>query len=170
VNRQDKENIVKELKGNFDKNNSFYLVNFVNMSVPQSVELRRTLREHAYSFKVIKNRIALRALKEEFPEELKNYFQGPTAIAFTSDEPVGLARIIKDFSTRNKVLKVKAGLIDGKFVSEDRFDEIANLGSRKELIAKIGYLMASPLVKIFRMWQAPLNNLSVLLNQLKTKK
>lgn len=170
MNRQEKENVVKELKEDFDKNNSFYLVNFMNMSVPQSFELRKTLREHSYSFKVIKNRIALRALKEEFPEELRNYFQGPTAIAFGADEPVRLARVIREFSARNKVLKVKAGLVDGKFVSEDRFDEIANLGSREELIAKIGYLMSYPLTKFFRMCQAPLNNMSILLSQLKTKK
>jgi large subunit ribosomal protein L10 len=140
------------------------------MVVSQAVELRNLFRENSYSFRVVKNRLALRALREDFPEDLKKYFQGPTAIAFAPQNPVGLARLIKDFSVRNKVLTVKAGLLDGQFLSGERFDEVAVLRSREELVAKIGYLMAFPLIKLHRTWQAPINSLGRLLSQIKTKK
>lgn len=165
-----KEKLVKELGDNFMSCNSFYLIDFREMVVSQAVELRNLFRENSYSFRVVKNRLALRALREDFPEDLKKYFQGPTAIAFAPQNPVGLARLIKDFSVRNKVLTVKAGLLDGQFLSGERFAEVAVLRSRKELVAQIGYLMASPLIKLHRTWQAPINSLGRLLSQIKTKK
>ena len=165
-----KEKLVKELGDGFISCNSFYLIDFRKMVVSQAVELRNLFRENSYSFRVVKNRLALRALREDFPEDLKKYFQGPTAIAFAPQNPVGLARLIKDFSVRNKVLTVKAGLLDGQFLSGERFAEVAVLRSREELVAKIGYLMAFPLIKLHRTWQAPINSLGRLLSQIKTKK
>jgi len=170
VKKRSKEKLVKELGDSFKSCNSFYLVDFRKMAVSQAVELRNLFRENSYSFRVVKNRLALRALREDFPEDLKKYFQGPTAIAFAPQNPVGLARLIKDFSVRNKVLTVKAGLLDGQFLSGERFAEVAVLRSREELVAKIGYLMAFPLIKLHRTWQAPINSLGRLLSQIKTKK
>lgn len=170
MKREDKENIVKELREAFDKHDSFYLVDFQGMPVSQAVSLRDEFRNNSCTFRVIKNRLALRALKQEFPEDLKSYFQGPTAIAYTQQEPIKLARIIKDFSSKHKVLKVKGCLLEGQFFQEERFAEIASLQSREDLVAKIGYLMAYPLAKLSRTWQAPLNNIGRLLSQLKTKK
>ena len=170
MNREDKEKQVKELSDSFEKYDSFYLVDFIKMSVAQAVELRRIFRDNSYSIRVVKNRLALRALKEDFPEDLKTCFQGPTAIAFASQNPVGLARLIKNFSDRNKVLSVKAGMLEGQFISSERFTEVAALSSREDLIAKIGNLMALPLNKLLWTWQTPLNSLGRLLSQLKTKK
>jgi len=170
VKRENKEKLVKELSDAFEKYDTFYLVDFIKMSVVQAVELRKLFRENSYSFRVVKNRLALRALREDFPEDLKKCFQGSTAIAFASQNPVGLARILKDYSDRNKVLTVKAGMLEGQFVSPERFTEVATLTSREDLIAKFGYLMVFPLIKLLRTWQAPLNNLGRLLSQLKTKK
>lgn len=170
MKREDKEKQVKELIDSFEKYDSFYLVDFIRMSVAQAVELRRIFRDNSYSFRVVKNRLALRALKEDFPEDLKTCFQGSTAIAFASQNPVGLARLIKDFSDRNKVLSVKAGMLEGQFLSSERFTEVAALSSREDLIAKVGNLMALPLIKLLWTWQTPLNSLGRLLSQLKIKK
>lgn len=169
MKKAQKEKIVNELKQAFDKYDSFYMVNFVKMPVSQFVELRKQFRQHSYSLKVVKNRLGLRALKENFPKELRNYFQGPTAIAFAAEEPIGLARMIKDFSQRYKVLAVKGGMLEGQFFEGERFGEIASFTSRQELLAKLGYLMAFPLIKLARTWQAPLTSLGWLLSQLKTK-
>ncbi len=170
MKREDKEKQVKELSEAFNSCENFYLVDFLNMTVAQAVKMRRLCRENAYTFRVVKNRLALRALKDEFPEDLKMSFQGSTAIAFAPQNPIGLARLIKDFSAQNKVLSVKAGILEGQFLSADRFNEVANLASREELLARIGGLMAAPLMRILRTWQAPLSGLGTLLSQLKTKK
>ncbi|MBN1273855.1 MAG: 50S ribosomal protein L10 [Candidatus Aminicenantes bacterium] len=170
MKRAQKEELRKGLSEDFNKYNSFYLMSFSGMNVSQAQELRKELHEKSFPIKVVKNRIALRALKEDFPEDLRAHFQGTTAIAFSGDDPLGLARILKDFSGRHKVINVKAGLVEGRFLDENRFAEIATLTSKQDLIAKIGYLMAFPLMKLFRAWQAPLTGFGTLLGQLKNKK
>lgn len=170
MKREEKENRVKELKEDFDRCDSFYLVDFIKMPVSQSVELRKQFREQDYSFRIVKNRLAIRALKKDMPEDLKSCFQGPTAIAFASQDPIKLAQIIKDFSTQHKVLTVKGGMLEGQFFPGEKFGEIASLKSRADLVAKFAYIMAYPLIKLSRTWQAPLNSLGRLLGQLKNKK
>jgi large subunit ribosomal protein L10 len=170
VNRQKKEDLIKEINKGFDRHETFYLFDFINMPVSRSVELRRKLREHSHDFKVVKNRLALRAFRDEMPEDLKAYFRGPTAIAFASENPLQLARLIKDFSDQYKILKFKAGLLEGQFLPEDKFAEVANLTSRDCLIAKFGFLMAYPLIKFLRTWQAPTESLGRLLSQMKSNK
>lgn len=170
VNRERKAQTVNELRDEFAANPSFYLVDFMNMPVYQAVELRREMRKNDYELKVVKNRLALRALKKDFPEELKKHFQGPTAVAFSAEDPVGLARLIKDFSARYKILKVKAGIVEGRYLPEDEFINVASLTSREDLLAKLCYLMAFPLTKLLRTWQAPFHTLGSMLSQMESKK
>jgi len=112
VNLEKKESQIQDLQGEFDRNNTFYLLDYINISVSKSSELRRQLRENDCSLKVVKNRLALRALLDGFPEEIRESFQGPTAIAFTEKNPIILARLLKDFMTQSKILKVKAGIVE----------------------------------------------------------
>jgi large subunit ribosomal protein L10 len=169
VKREQKEKIIKDLEDSFGKMNTFYLVDFKGITVSQSIKLRRLMRENSFSFRVIKNRLALRALREEFPEDLREGFQGPTAIAFSSQESLSLARLLKNFSEENNVLKVKGGIVEGQFLSPEKFVEIASLTSRDDLLSKIAYLMAFPLIKLSRTWQSSLLSLGRMLSQLKTK-
>lgn len=170
VNREKKENLVSEISENFASHDSFYLLDFINMPVAQATELRRQLHENSFPIKVVKNRLALRALTEDLPEDLKTHFRGPTAIAFASENPLQLARMLRDFSKQHKVLNFKAGLLEGQFLSKDKFEDVANLTSRDDLLAKVGYLMAHPLIKMLRTWQAPVESMGRLLSQLKSKK
>jgi len=170
VSREKKERQVEEIHESFVKHDSFYLLDFMNMPVSLAVEFRKQIRENSYSFLVVKNRLALRALKEDFPEDLKTQFRGPTAIAFAQENPLGLARLIKDFSVQHKVLSVRCGIVEGQFLEGERFVEIAKLTSKDDLLAKLGYLMAYPLMTFLRTWQAPLNSMGSMLDQLKSKK
>ena len=170
VNRERKEVTVQEISDNFTDYESFYLLDFMRMPVSLAVELRREMRKNDYLFKVVKNRLALRALKDGFPEELLKHFQGPTAIAFSAEDPLGLARLIKNFSTQHKILTVKAGMVEGRYLPTEEFDMIATLSSREDLVAKIGFLMAYPLTKLLRTLQAPYQSLGSMLSQLKSKK
>jgi large subunit ribosomal protein L10 len=170
LKQEAKAHLIKQLEDNFGRQNSAYLLDFTGMKVSQAVELRKLLRKNSYQIKVVKNRLALRALKEEFPQELRRYFEKPTAIAFAADEPVKLARLLRDFSAQNKVLAYKGGLIEGRLLPPERFEEICRLASREELIGRIGYLMAFPLIQLLRTFQAPLAQLVRAMSQFKEKK
>ncbi len=170
INRENKVQQVQELAKVFEQNSTLYLIDYEKISVNKSMELRSQLRENDCSLKVIKNRLALRALMDELPIELKQYFRGPTAIAFTDKNTIILARLLKDFIVQNKILKVKAGLVEGEFLSEGQFPEIANLTSRDDLLAKLGYMLVYPLTQLLKTWQAPFNSFGSMLSQLKSKK
>jgi large subunit ribosomal protein L10 len=170
VKREEKEKFIQDLTDTLGKIDNFYLVDFKGITVSQSTKLRRLMRENSYSFQVIKNRLALRAVKEDFPESLSECFQGPTALAFAPQDPVGLARLLKDFSEQNNVLAVKGGMLEGQFMAPEKFNEIARLTSREDLLSKIAYLMTFPMLRLVRTWQAPLLSLGRVWSQLKDKK
>ncbi len=172
MKRDAKEKLVKELKENFRRQDTFYLLDYTGLTVAQSVELRKLLRKNDYSFKVVKNRLALRALKEGegHLRELGGCFEKPTAVAFAAHDPVRLARLLKEFASQNKILTFKGGLIEGQTLSSDRFGDVCSLTSREELLGKVGYLLAYPLTRLLRTWQSPLASFGRLLSQLKEKK
>lgn len=170
MKRDAKAHTIKNMEESFGRQKTIYLMDYTGMTVSQAVALRRLLKKSSYDFKVVKNRLALRALKEDFPAELRSYFQKPTAVALAAAEPVKLARMLKDFSVQNKVMAFKGGLFEGQLLPPERFDEVCRLASREELLGKIGYLMASPLIRMLRTWQAPLSQMGRLLSQFKEKK
>jgi large subunit ribosomal protein L10 len=170
VKRETKEIRIHEVSEIFKANNTFYVFDYKNMTVAQSVDLRKTLRRNGSSLKIVKNRLALRALRAEFPAEFKSSFRNPTAVAYTAADPLALARLLKDFAAQNKVLIMKGGLVEGHYFPAARFEEIVKLASRRQLLGKVGYLMAYPLMQLLRTWQAPLTSVGSLLSQLKNKK
>lgn len=170
MKKEDKKSIINGLENLFDANSTYYLVDFKKMNVSQAVELRKILRKNSYAYKVIKNRLALRALGDKAPEALRPFFQKPTAIAFAAREPIGLAKILKDFSLQGKVLEVKVGVLEGQYMAPERFDEVCRLSSREELVGRIAVMMAQPLVLLLRTLQAPLGQVGLLMGELKKKK
>ena len=170
MKKEAKGQIIQKLEADFDASGTYYLVDFKKMKVSQTVELRKLLRKNAYGYRVVKNRLALRALRDKCPESLKPFFQKPTAVAFSAQDPIGLAKILKDYSAQGKVLAVKAGVVQGQYMGPERFDEVAKLTSRNDLVSKIAFLMASPLTRLMRTLQAPLGHIGNALSQLKDKK
>src|SRR5471030_71257 len=94
VTRADKVVELQALEAAFKGSDSAILVDYKGMNVPQVTELRRQLRTAKASYKVVKNAIAKRALKGTPFEVLDKFFAGTTAIAFTSTDPVALAKTL----------------------------------------------------------------------------
>ncbi len=170
MKRDAKIQAIKSWEEDFNRYKNIFLLDYTGMNVSQAVTLRKLLKKNSYQFKVLKNRLALRALREEFPQEFRSFFLKPTAAAMAAENPVKLAQLLKDFSVQNKVMSFKGGMIEGQLLPPERFDEICKLGSREGLLKKFGYLMAFPLGQLLRTWQAPLSQMGRLLSQLKEKK
>jgi large subunit ribosomal protein L10 len=170
VKKETKTLRVDEMSALFGAHKTLYLFDYTKMKVSQATALRKSLRKQGAFLKVVKNRLALRALAESVPADLRPAFRKPTAVAYTSADPIALAKTIKEFAASTKAIALKGGLVEGIYFAPARFDEIVKLASRQELLGKIGAMMASPLVKLLRTLQAPLSQAGVLLSQLKDKK
>lgn len=168
--RDYKEKLVSEIAEAFERNSTFYLLDFVRIPMRKSAELRKTLRENDCSLRVVKNRLALRALGENMPSDIQQSFQGPTAVAWTENNPIGLARLLREFMSQNRILKVKAGVVEGRYLPQEQFAEISVLTSRDDLMAKMAFMMAYPLTQFLRLLRAPLTSVGSMMSQLKDKK
>jgi len=147
-----------------------FLLSFKGISVPQVTNLRDRVRESGGHYLVVKNRIALRAIGGGALESLKEHFQGPTAVAWSNEDPVALAKALTDFAKEAPVIEFKAGLVDGAAVAAEQVKEIASLPSRDELLAKLLFLLQSPVTRLVRTLAAVPREFVTVIDQVAKKK
>jgi len=169
-NRDNKQKTVDEMAESFEKNSTFYLLDYVKIPVSKAGELRTRLREKDCTLRVVKNRLALRALPEDLPEDIQSDFQGPTAVAWTEDQPIVLARLLREFIAQNRILKVKGGVVEGRYLTQEQFAQLAVLSSKDDLMSKLAYMLAYPLNQFLKTMRAPYTSVGSMMNQHKDKK
>ena len=147
-----------------------FLVGFKGITVPQVTDLRDRVREHGGQYEVVKNTLALLAIKDQPMDDLKDHFVGPTAVAYTAEDVVGLAKALTEFRKEVPAIEFKAGLVDGKAVSAEQLEDIAKMPSREELMAKLLFLMQSPVTRFARVLNALTRDFVVVLKQISEKK
>jgi len=170
MNRVQKQSLIEELNKTFKANKSILLINFKGVNVSEESELRRQISKVESGYQVVKNRLALRAIQETSLEQLREHFQGPTAIAYTVGDPVALAKVLKRFSREHPDVTFKAGFVEGQVFSASEVELLAKMASRPELLAKLVFLLNAPLVRLVTALQSPLSGLASVLKQLAEKK
>lgn len=146
-----------------------FLLGYQGIKVPQVTALREKVRLSGGEYIVVKNTVALRAIDGAALGQLKEHFVGPTAVAFGND-PVALAKALTDFAKDVPVLQFKAGLVEGRAVPAEQIKDIAALPSRDELIAKLLFLMQSPVTRFVRVLAAVPQSFVMVLDQVRKKK
>ena len=148
VTRADKVVELEQLEKAFKGSDSAILVDYKGMNVPQVTELRRQLRSAKASYKVVKNTIARRALKGTSFESLEKFFVGTTAVAYTSTDPVALAKTLTTFGKTAPTLQIKAAVVQGRAVKPAEVAELAALPGKPELYAKLLGTLNAPMVQL----------------------
>src|SRR5947209_12749608 len=133
VTRADKEAELQQLEQAFKGSESAILVDYKGLTVPQVTDLRRQIRGAKAGYKVVKNTIAKRALKGTRFEALEKYFEGTTAVAYTSTDPVALAKTLTTFVKTAPTLTIKAAVVQGTAVPAAAVADLANLPGKPEL-------------------------------------
>ena len=119
---------------------------------------------------VVKNTLALIALKDSPIINMKEQFTGPSAIAFNSTDAVVLAKALTKFAKDVPAVQFKGALLAGQVVPASQIASIATLPSREQLIAKLLYLMQHPIRGLATVLQGNLRNLAVLLNEIQKQR
>ena len=148
VTRADKEAELQQLETAFKGSDSAILVDYKGLNVPQVTELRRQLRTAKASYKVVKNTLAKRALKGTSFEQLEQYFEGTTAVAYTAADPVALAKTLTTFVKTAPSLKIKIALVQGRAIKPAEVTELAALPSKPELYARLLGTLQAPMVQL----------------------
>jgi len=148
VTKADKVAEFQQLEAAFKGSDSAILVDYKGLNVPQVTELRRQLRVAKGSYKVVKNTIAKRALKGTSLEPLEKFFVGTTAVAYTSTDPVALAKTLTTFVKIAPKLTIKAAVVQGRAVKPTEVTDLASLPSKPELYARLLGTMQAPMVQL----------------------
>ena len=167
--RADKASAVAELTENFRDSAATVLTEYRGLTVKQLTELRRSLGEET-KYSVSKNTLAKRAASDAGIEGLDALFTGPTALAFISGDPVEAAKGLRAFAKANPVLIIKGGVFEGRAITADEVNKIADLESREVLLAKLAGAMKGNLTKAAGLFQAPLSQVARLAAALQEKR
>jgi large subunit ribosomal protein L10 len=139
-----KEQIVSDYAEKIKAAKSFVIVDYRGLTVAEDTDLRRELRSNNVEYKVVKNRLALRAIEKAGYTGLNNELTGPTAIAISTEDPVAPAKILVAASKKNNKLEVKGGMVEGKVLSVNELTSVASIPSKTQLIAQLLGMLQSP--------------------------
>ncbi|WP_158881354.1 50S ribosomal protein L10 [Amycolatopsis anabasis] len=157
--KPDKVAAVAEIADRFRTSSATVVTEYTGLSVTQLSQLRRALGTSA-KYRVAKNTLVKRAAEDAGIEGLSELFVGPTAIAFVEGEPVDAAKALRDFAKDNAALKIKGGYMDGRPLTVEEIQQIADLDSREVLLSKAAGAFKAKLSQAAALFQAPLSQVA----------
>lgn len=170
LSRAKKEQLVSQYEEGLAAAEHAFLLMYQGLDVVRDTELRSKIRETGASYEVVKNTLALRAIQGKPLGELGDAFNGPIAVAYTNDDVVSLAKALTEFAKDAPVLQFRGGVVSGQKVEADQIEEIAKLPTREDLVAKLLYLLQSPVTRLARTLNAVTRDFAVVLSQVAEKK
>lgn len=167
---QQKIELVEKYSEKFKDAKGIYLADFSGMDVHTVTAMRKQFRESEIEYKVLKNRLAKRALNNAGISELDEYLKGVNAYIIDYADPVSPAKIIKDFNKKKEILQLRAVFVEGKVLSSEEAKKLADLPSREALLSQFVGLLQAPMTKFAGTLQASMQKLVRTLDAVKENK
>jgi large subunit ribosomal protein L10 len=160
-----KEEELNQLRKDLAEAANLIVAQFQGLTVAQDMELRQKIRGTNSKYRVVKNTLARLAAKGTPAENLATSFDGSTAIAYNSSDPVSLSKALSAFAKTNPLFVFKAGMVEGRVVNIADLATIAAMPSREELIGKVMFLVNAPAQRLAVAVNGVGRNLAVALGQ-----
>jgi large subunit ribosomal protein L10 len=169
-NREQKAEAIAGFTEGIGSATNAFVLDFKGITVPQVTELRKQIRETGSEYVVIKNTLALIAVKDTPLTKLTQHFSGMTAVAYNASDAVALAKVLTKFAKDVPTVQFKAALLGGQPVAASEIQNIANLPSREELVSKLLFMLQFPMRGLATVLAANIRNLAVVIDQVRQQK
>lgn len=171
MKKSEKEQIVADVREKISRAKGMFFTDYSGITVEQATELRREFRKSGIDYKVVKNTLARKALESVTGYDgIYQSLAGPTGIAFSYDDPVTPAKIIKKFHDKNAKLSCKVCVIDKQVFDGAKLDELSKLPSRAEIVASILGCIQAPISGIVGSINAVFRDLVGVIDAIEKKK
>ncbi len=163
--KSDKQKEVQALRQELSHVHHLFVASFEKLTVAQDFELRKTIRGVGASYRVVKNNLAEKASEGTEAEGLLKGLRGMTSLAYTTGDPVALAKALSAYARTNPAFSFRAGMVEGRAIDVRSIDELANLPSREQIMAKLLFLIQAPAQRIAIAVNGIGRNLAVVVDQ-----
>jgi len=163
--KPEKKKDLDALKADLKKAENLFLTGYEKLTVGQDFELRKAVRGVGANYKVIKNRIAEKAAEGTAAEQLLKDLKGMCSLAYTSGDPVALAKALTTYAKANPTFTFRAGMVQGRVVDVRGISDLAALPSKEEIYAKLLFLIQAPAQRLVTAINGVGRNLAVVVDQ-----
>jgi len=165
LTRAKKTEKVTALASELEHSTSAIIGTFSALTASKDYSLRQTVREAGGSYHVVKNKLAARAAKGTKIEAALQGLKGVSSVAYTSGDPVALAKALSTWVKDNAEFTFKLGIVDGKVITVEQISALATLPGKEELFSKLLFLIQSPAQRLVTVINATGRDLAVVINQ-----
>jgi large subunit ribosomal protein L10 len=165
LTRAKKTEKVATLASELEHSTSAIIGTFKALTASKDYSLRQTVREAGGSYHVVKNKLAARASQGTKIEAALQGLKGVSSVAYTSGDPVALAKALSTWVKDNAEFTFKLGIVDGKVITVEEITALATLPGKEELFSKLLFLIQSPAQRVATVINATGRDLAVVINQ-----
>ncbi|HEY4766391.1 MAG TPA: 50S ribosomal protein L10 [Candidatus Sulfotelmatobacter sp.] len=165
VTKAKKNEQVEKLSKDLKNVSNVIVATYTKMTVPQDYELRKVLRGAGAKYQVVKNTLAERAAKGTKVEGALKDLSGVTSIAYTTGDPVAMAKALTKYAKDAPEFTFKVGVVEGRVVTIKEIEALATMPSKQELYSKLLFLISAPAQRLVTAMNAVGRNLAVVVDQ-----
>lgn len=163
--KKEKKQDFEDLKKTIEENKNIFVAGYEKLTVSQDNQLRKTVREAGGQYRVVKNNIAAKAAEGTLANDLLNSLKGMTSMAYTSGDPVALAKALQKYAKDNAAFTFKAGMVEGRVIDVKAISDLAAMPPKEEIYAKMLYLINATATRVVSSLGGVGRNLAVVLDQ-----
>jgi large subunit ribosomal protein L10 len=163
--KEDKHKEVDALRHDLERLKNLFVTGYEKLRVDQDFELRKAVRAAGGKYRVIKNNLLAKASEGTPAEQVLNNLRGMTSLAYTTNDPVALAKALTAYARTNPTFTFKAGLVEGRVIDVKAIGDLATMPSKEEIFAKLLYLIQAPAQRVAMAVGAVGRNLAVVVDQ-----
>jgi large subunit ribosomal protein L10 len=165
LSRSQKSDKVKKLATELEVSTSAIIGTFTGLTAAKDFDLRKTVRAAGGHYHVVKNKLAAKSAEGTKIEEALKGLKGVNSVAYTSGDPVALAKALSSWVKENSEFTFKLGIVDGKLLTVQEIGELATMPGKEEIFAKLLFLLNAPAQRLATVINATGRDLAVVINQ-----